>query len=89
MNFTPLLAVQLLAAAVALVASYFAKRMFRSIKLYQRVKQYPGEKLARPRIKYPACFRPPWIFLDVPFVTGSILLTLHDIQTKQRLCQLP
>ena len=50
MNFTPLLAVQLLAAAVALVASYFVKRMFRSIKLYQRVKQYPGEQLTKPRV---------------------------------------
>ncbi len=50
MNFTPLLAVQLLAAAVALVASYFAKRLFRSLRLYQRVKQYPGEQLAQPRV---------------------------------------
>ena len=45
MEFTPLLAVELLAAFVALLASFFAKRLFRSMALYQKVKKYPGEQL--------------------------------------------
>ena len=43
MEFTPLLAVQVLAALVAIIASSYVRRIIKSFLLLQRIKQYPGE----------------------------------------------
>ena len=42
MELTPLLAVQVAAAVLALFASRFVKRYFDSYRIYQKIKHYPG-----------------------------------------------
>ena len=43
MEFTPLLAIQGLAALVAIIASSYVPRLIKSFLLLQRIKQYPGK----------------------------------------------
>ena len=42
MEFTPLLAVQVLAALVAIIASSYVRRIIKSFLMLQKIKQYSG-----------------------------------------------
>ena len=72
MDMTPLLAVQLMAAFLALLASVCIKRLFTSLRLFQKVKQYPGKlaSLSPQTAKHIACTKvapddPPRIAIEL------------------------
>lgn len=45
MEFTPLLAVELVVGLLALLASSYFKRLIKALRVHQRIKHYPGTSL--------------------------------------------